>query len=154
MHYGRFDILYCWLLNVSYIFYLRLNILSRLSYIISLWNISCLWDILLNSLRNIWLLNILSCRRRWLNVLFLCWGMHYLSFDCLIFNSFLVSFLWYVFDIFILINLWHVFDSLLISFLWDIFYVFVLVYLRNVLSLIFYSIVISYLFFPWNIFCS
>jgi len=65
-----------------------------------------------------------------------------LSFNCLIFDSFLNSFLWNVFHILIIDN------SFLNSLLWDIFNIFVLKYLRNIFGLIFDCVIIgdSFLF--------
>ena len=62
--------------------------------------------------------------------------MYNLSFNCLIFDSFLNSFLWNVFHILIIDN------SFLNSLLWDIFNVCVLEYLRKIFGLIFDCVII------------
>jgi len=85
------------------------------------------------AIRN-WLVTVVSCLRNVLNwdlrMLLLYRRMNYLSFDGLVLNSFLNSFLRHVFNIAIL------------------------KYLRNILCLIFDGIVISDSFFFWHVFSS
>jgi len=84
---------------------------------------------LLNVLNGLdWLLNVLNLLDWLLNVLdLLGWLVDYLSFNCLVFNSFLDSFLGNIFNDLVLENL------------------------GNVLSLVFDGIVISHFFFSGNI---